>query len=106
MVARRIQQIRKDKRISQHELASVLGVTQGLISQYESAAEEPTLTILIAICDAFGCSIDYLLGRDVDYSTDTLRGMLLAAFEKMTSDNQEMFVVVLETVASINQRAV
>lgn len=100
MIARRLIQIRKEKRMSQHDLAAAADCTQGLISQYESGVSEPPLAGLIRMCDAMGCSVDYLIGRDVEYNT-SLRSRLLRAFERLSVDNQNLFVVMVETAAQL-----
>jgi transcriptional regulator with XRE-family HTH domain len=77
-----------------------MGVTQGYISQWESSGDV-SLENLLAVCDALACSVDYLLGRDVDYGTETLRGRAGAALEKMPSDMQEIMVSMLEVAGEM-----
>ena len=96
MIGRRLSQIRVDKGLSQYDLAAGSKCTQGLISQYESGVSEPPLATLIRLCDAMGCSVDYILGRDMEYG-DSLRGRLLKAFESLNATNQAFFVHILES---------
>ncbi len=96
-IMRGIKSVRDQKGMNQSDLAQKIGCTQGLISQYESGIAEPPLEILVRICDELGCSMDYLLGRDVDYSA-TPRGFMLNAFEKLTAAEQTMFVIMLESI--------
>lgn len=60
----KLKQLRKDKSISQIELAGVLSIHGHSISKYECGDQLPNAHILIAIADYFGVSIDWLLGRD------------------------------------------
>ena len=99
ILSRRIKEVREQKGLSQNELAWKIHCTQGLISLMESGSQEPKLSLVIEICDALGCSVDYLLGRDVDYSDQTSRGKLLKAFEMLTSNEQNLFADVLSVVA-------
>ena len=60
----RLQKLRKERRLSQKELAKVLGVSAGIISNYESSERTPSLENLIALATFYRCSTDYLLGLD------------------------------------------
>jgi len=60
----RLREVRKDTGMSQSEVASEIGVTKSAYANYEQGIREPSLKVLIAICDALDVSCDYLLGRD------------------------------------------
>lgn len=49
---------------NQSEAASAIGVTQQAISLYERDKREPTAYVIIAMAQAYGVSIDYLLGLE------------------------------------------
>ncbi|WP_213997003.1 helix-turn-helix domain-containing protein [Tepidanaerobacter syntrophicus] len=59
----RIKELREEAKISQAELASMLGVTQQALSNYENGLREPDLDTINKIANYFGVSIDYLLCR-------------------------------------------
>ncbi len=99
MVARRLAEVRKQKGMNQFELAKAMGCTQGLISKYEAGQANVQLNTLIDICDALGCSLDYLLGREVVYDT-SLRGRMLKALEILPESKQRMIVAMLEAAAN------
>ncbi len=61
--AERLRNLRKEKGISQAELAKALDLTQRKISYLETGQFEPDLTILWKISDYFGVSCDYLIGK-------------------------------------------
>ncbi len=98
MVARRLAEVRKQKDMNQFELAKAMGCTQGLISKYEAGQANVQINTLIDICDALGCSLDYLLGREVVYDT-SLRGRILKALEVLPGDKQNMALAMLEGAA-------
>ncbi len=50
--------------MSQPKLASMLGVSNGMISFWENGVNEPTITYLIKLSNVFGVSADYLLGLE------------------------------------------
>ncbi len=61
--ARIITLLRKEKNLSQKQVASDLGVSQALLSHYEKGIRECGLDFLIRIADYYEVSCDYLLGR-------------------------------------------
>ena len=63
MLGENIKQLRKEKNISQKELASLIDVSQRLISNYEDGSATPKVENLIKIADTFKVSLDYLTDR-------------------------------------------
>ncbi|MCL2037336.1 MAG: helix-turn-helix domain-containing protein [Oscillospiraceae bacterium] len=55
--------LRKERRISQKQVAEDLGVTQALLSHYEKGKRECGLSFLVKVADYYRVSADYLLGR-------------------------------------------
>lgn len=62
-VQTRIKQLREEKGITQLKMAMDLSMNQNTISRYESGARQADYETLIAICDYFNVSIDYILMR-------------------------------------------
>ena len=58
----RIRQLRKEKGLSQLELAGQLNISNTTLSQYESGKRIPGDEIKIKIAGFFNVTIDYLLG--------------------------------------------
>ncbi len=59
----RLTSLRKEKELSQYELADLLGYSRGQIGNYEQGTREPDHSTLEKIADFFNVSIDYLLGK-------------------------------------------
>lgn len=60
----RLKQLRKQKGITQEELARVIGVERSAVGQYEGKRGViPSDPVKIKIAEYFGVSIDYLLGK-------------------------------------------
>lgn len=55
--------LRKDKGLYQKNIAELLSVSIGTISNYETGTHCPDLESIIKLADFFNVSIDYLLGR-------------------------------------------
>ncbi|MCX5677532.1 MAG: helix-turn-helix transcriptional regulator [Candidatus Omnitrophica bacterium] len=64
MISRRIKELRKKSEWSQQKLAEKAGVSYNTITKIEQgAATMPTIQTMIKIADAFGVSLDELVGR-------------------------------------------
>ena len=59
-----IRKARKEKGLTQKELAEKVGVTQGNLSSWETDRWKPDLDALKKLCEALNCSADYLLGQE------------------------------------------
>jgi transcriptional regulator with XRE-family HTH domain len=60
---RRLYELRKVRGLTQVQLAEAIGSSQRAISHYETVAEYPPPTVIIALAEALQVSTDELLGR-------------------------------------------
>lgn len=58
----RLKQMRLEKKLSQKEVATALGISAAVISNYESSGRTPSVENLLALARLYQCSTDYLLG--------------------------------------------
>ena len=58
----KIKSLRKEKNLTQEQLAKRLWVTKSSVSSYESGLKYPSLDTLIKLAYIFNVSTDYLLG--------------------------------------------
>ena len=65
--------LRKEKNISQMQLANALNLSNGCIAMIEIGKNEPTANTLLKYADFFQCSTDYLLGREDDFGNITIQ---------------------------------
>lgn len=61
--SQRLKQLRKDKRLTQAQVAQRIGVTASMVSSYETDIRLPSYEVLIRLADVFGVTVDYLLCR-------------------------------------------
>lgn len=59
----RLKSFRKEKKLTQSKLASILNTTQSVIADYERGRYVISTSFLYAICKEYGVSADYLLGK-------------------------------------------
>ena len=79
--------LRKEKGLSQVQLAKALKVSNGCIAMIETGKNEPTANTLLKYADFFQCTTDYLLGREDDF------GNVVVQTEKpapLPQDEQEL----------------
>ena len=75
----RLSALRRGRGLSQRQAAGDLGVSQALLSHYENGAREPGLAFVCRVCDYYGVTADYLLGRSAhpgDLSLSQTRAFL------------------------------
>lgn len=66
--ATRLRQLRRDKDMSQADLAKVLSTSASTIGMYEQGRRTPTFEGLEEMADYFNVDMDYLMGKS-DYTT-------------------------------------
>jgi len=59
----RLQELRKQKKLSQLKLALDLNMNQNSISRYENGEREADYETLLRFAEYFNVSLDYLFGR-------------------------------------------
>lgn len=70
----KIQALRKARGWSQEELAAQIGVSRQAVSRWESDSTKPEAEKILALCDRFGVSTDYLLREDAPAPRDRRPG--------------------------------
>ena len=59
----RLKELRREKNISQKQLADFLNMSKMAISHWESGHSEPSISQLILLSEYFDVSVDYLIGK-------------------------------------------
>lgn len=59
-----LKRLRLEKNILQKDLAQIIGTSVQQVSRLEKGESEPTIKHLLKLADYFGCTIDYLVGRE------------------------------------------
>ena len=61
--SKRLAYLRKEAKLTQEQLGSIIGVGKTTISNYETAYSQPDPENIFKLADYFNVTIDYLLGR-------------------------------------------
>lgn len=80
--------LRKERGLSQKQVALDLNVSQALLSHYEKGIRECGLDFLVSVAEYYNVSCDYLLGRTPDRKGATLN---INDILPDSQDNVEMF---------------
>lgn len=63
ILAKRLLDLRKEKKLSRKIVAEQIQIVERTYQRYETAEREPTASVLVALADFYGVTIDYLVGR-------------------------------------------
>lgn len=63
MIGQKIRDLRKQRKMSQTELANILHVSQQTVTAWETGKAEPSSSAVANLADYFNVTTDYLLGR-------------------------------------------
>ena len=81
----RLYELRKQRGLTQNDLADYVGVNKQTISQYERGVRRPDYETLERLCDYFNVSTDYMLGK-VDITPRYVDSDGLARLDGYASD--------------------
>ena len=87
----RLDQARKEKGLTQRELANRVGVTEVSMSRYVNGARVPKGPIVVNIAKALGVSVDYLVGtssvKKRQTNADRIRNMSDEELAELITDS-------------------
>ncbi len=67
-IGKRIQDLRKNKKLTQKNIADAVNVTEKYISNIENGHSISSWTVLLGIANVLDASIDYILGDELNYN--------------------------------------
>jgi transcriptional regulator with XRE-family HTH domain len=90
--------LRKQKDMSQTDLAKAARVSREIIGRYERGEAMPSIEVAKKIADAFGVSLDYLVGEGINASFDKKSLTRLQDIEKLDADTKEKIYFVIDNI--------
>ena len=97
--AAKLGELRHEKGLSQRQAAVELGVSQALLSHYETDAREPKLDFVVKVCDYYSVTTDYILGRTNERGDGASR--LSAQVSELVSSLEELKATEAEIVGKL-----
>ena len=117
MLADNLRLLRKNFKLTQQEVADILGVDRSTYTFYEAGKSTPTKENIIKLCDIYNVTVGYLLGVEkncpelkvanrsdrIDEGTDGLSEIsrnekfLIMAYRSLDSDKKEQLIDIVKT---------
>lgn len=98
----RLQELRKEKGLTQKEFAEQMKISRTRAASYEQNSREPTLELLSSIADFFDVDVDYLLGKS-DKRKESGRESEL---KKKEDEEEALFRRLMESLPAEKQQQV
>ena len=98
----RLKELRKEKKITQKELADNLGISKRTLGYWENGERQIKPDKAQALADYFGVSVGYLLGYEVNNKTDGLSDKIFNFQSEIIKNIRKMEykeVVILEQIS-------
>lgn len=107
----RIKQIKSQKKITNDKLAEMTGIPLGTLTKIMAGiSDSPKLSNIIAICDALGCTLDYIVsGIPENHNNYTLTDTeirLIESYRKLDEFGAELVSMVVDKEAERVERTV
>nr|WP_297914991.1 helix-turn-helix transcriptional regulator [uncultured Allomuricauda sp.] len=93
-----IEELRKKHNWSQGELAEKTNVSRVMVGKYERGEAIPSIEAAKSIADAFGVSLDYLVGEGINASFDKKTVKRLQDIQNLDNETQAMLFRLIDTV--------
>ncbi len=91
-----IQRIRKERGMTQEDLADKSGITSNTVSRIERGLLIPALPTLIDICNALGTGADSILAAYITADTPIRWSLLAQKLDGLESDKQDKIETILD----------
>lgn len=97
-IGSKITELRKAQNWSQADLADKIQVSRVIVGKYERNEAAPSIDIAKKIADAFGISLDYLVGegQNAQYNKKTLQ--IIEDIEALEPDTQDKLYFLVNAV--------
>lgn len=105
-ISERIREARRNKGMTQQELADLIGVAKSTVTGYEKGNREPDALKIHAIAKALGVTGDYLLATEhVEREVFSREALNVARqYDKLNRDSQEFILTVINHEIQLTQR--
>ena len=95
-----IKELRKQRKITQEELAELIGVTPQAISKWERDVGYPDITQIVPLSKAFGVSTDEILGVNFGDDEKQVEDYIFSSYKAIVTDGYERAIEILREAQS------
>ena len=101
MFADRLKELRKERNVTQIQLAEALGVSKGTVAMWETGKREPNFDMINRLSDFFDRRIDYILGYSEDASSPRMTEEEMDFLAR--SDLEERFYEIIMSYLALDE---
>jgi transcriptional regulator with XRE-family HTH domain len=94
----RIVQLRKEKGLSQTDLAAAIKASREAISKYERNEAVPSVEVASKIAEVFEVTIDYLIGKDHNMAVDKKTLKRMQDIDKLDDNTRDKLFFLIDNV--------
>lgn len=94
----RISLLRKQLKYSQRDLAKAIGTSAPIIGRYEREEIKPSIDVAKKIADAFGVSLDFLVGEGQNSKFDKKTLSIIQEIENVEPSTREKLYFLVNAV--------
>ena len=99
-LSKNIKYLRQQKKLTQEDIANIVGKARSLVSAWESDDREISTQDIIKLSDYFGIPMDSLVGKDLRINDSSSFNELEILFSKnkdiLTNEDKEMIEFIIE----------
>lgn len=88
-LAERLFRLRNEKGLTQEAAAEAVGISRVALTRYENGQRMPKMNIVDSLAEAYGVTVDYLMGRDEPAAAPAVPQRLqesYALFQQLTDE--------------------
>lgn len=101
-----LREYRKEKGLSQTELAEKIGVSQNTVSSWETGRTEPSMRDIKSLCDVLGLSVEQLSGTKArELGEISYEDVLVKVRSLELTELRELAQIIHDTIATKEQIA-
>lgn len=100
IVGKRIQKLRQAKKLTQLQLAEMVGLSTNYLSDIERGKSSPRLDKLAAIMNALECSADDVFSDVINFGYKVKNSRLSDKLEALSPDDREKAYAILDVFIS------
>lgn len=93
----------RKSRMTQSELAKMIGISQQEISRYENGEVKVPINYIIDLANACKVSVDYILGRDEIKKEQSDKDNILFFYNQLTSENKIRVIERIKTLIDLQK---
>lgn len=95
--------VRRDKNLTQAELAKQIGISQQEISRYENGDVKAPVNYIIDLANYCNTSVDYILGRENINADNCTDEKIIQLYNKLNNENKNRIMERINTLLELQK---